>query len=67
MGVEILVLSSVTLISNIGLLTSEALNSEPNEKTPTLNEVTSPDNDEVTDLELIPPPNGDRNFNEIGG
>ena len=31
-GVEILLLSSVALISNIGLLTTEALSGEPNEK-----------------------------------
>ena len=36
-GVEILVLSSVDLISNIGLLTAEALTGEPNEKDPTFN------------------------------
>ena len=34
-GEEILVLSSVALISNIGLLTSEALTGEPNDKEPT--------------------------------
>ena len=34
-GVEILVLYSVSFISNIGLLTVEALTGEPNEKYPT--------------------------------
>ena len=43
--VEILVLSSVALISNIGLLASEALTGEPNEKYPTLNEEPPPHND----------------------
>ena len=66
-GLEILVLSSVALISNIGLLTAEALTGEPNEKEPTFNEEPSPDNDEVTALELIPPPNGAGTFNGIGG
>ena len=42
-----MVLSSVALISNIGLLTAEELTSEPNEKDLTLNEEPSPDNDEV--------------------
>ena len=37
-GVEILVLSSVALKSNIGLLTAEALTGEPNDKDPTFNE-----------------------------
>ena len=46
-GVEILVLSSVALISNMGLLTAEALTGEPNEKDPTFDEEPSPDNDEV--------------------
>ena len=63
--VEILVLSSVALISNIGLLTAEVLTSEPNEKEPTFNEEPSPDNDEVTALDLIRPPNGARDFNNI--
>ena len=36
-GVEVLVLSSVVLISNIGLLTAEVLTGEPNEKDPTFN------------------------------
>ena len=46
-GVEILVLSSAALISNIGLLTAKSLTGEPNEKEPTFNEEPSPDNDEV--------------------
>ena len=46
-GVEILVLSSVVLISNIGLLTAEALTGELNEKYPTFNEEPSPDNYKV--------------------
>ena len=66
-GVEILVLSSVALISNIGLLTAEALTGETNEKYPTFNKETSPNNDEVTALDLIPPPNGSGGFNDIGG
>ena len=66
-GVEILVLSLVALISNIGLLTEEALTDEPNEKDPTFNEEPSIDNDEVKALELIPPQNGDGSFNYIGG
>ena len=37
-GVVILVLYSVALISNIGLLTAEALSGEPNEKEPTFDE-----------------------------
>ena len=66
-GVEILVLSSVALISNIGLLTAEALTGEPNEKESTFNKEPSPDNDEVTALDLIPPPNGAGGFNLICG
>ena len=46
-GVKILILSSLALISNIGLLTAEALTGEPNDKEPTFNKETSPDNDEV--------------------
>ena len=65
-GVEILVFSSVALISNIGLLTSESLTGEPNEKEPTFNKKPSPDNYEVTDLDLTPPPNGAGVFNGIG-
>ena len=66
-GVEILVLYSVALISNVGLLTAEALTGEPNEKEPTFNEEPSPDNDEDIALDLIPPPNGAGGFNGIGG
>ena len=66
-GVEILVLSSVDLISNIYLLTEEALTGEPNEKEPTFNKEPSHVNDEVTSLDLIPPPNVDGGFNDIGG
>ena len=65
-GVEILVLSSVALISNIDLLTSDALTGELNEKYPTFNDEPSPDNDKVTALELIPNPNGAGSFNAIG-
>ena len=57
----------MALISNIGLLTAEKLTVEPNEKDPTFNEELSPDNYEVTALELIPPPNGAGTFNKIGG
>ena len=66
-GLKILFLLSVALISNIGLLKAEALTGEPNEKEPTFNKEPSPDNDEVTALELIPPPNGSWDFNAIGG
>ena len=66
-GVEILVLYSVALISNVGILTAEALTGEPNEKETTFNESPSPDNDEVIALDLIPPPNGAGEFNGIGG
>ena len=65
-GVEILVLSSVALISNIGLLTAEALTIAPNYKDPTFNNEPSPDNDDVTDLDLIPPRNGAGAFNAVG-
>ena len=46
-GVEILVLYSVALISNVGLLTSEALYSESNEKYSTFNEEPCTINDGV--------------------
>ena len=46
-GVEILLLFSVALISNIGLPTAEALTGEPNEKDLTFNKETLTDNDEV--------------------
>ena len=59
--------SSVALISNIILLTEETLNGELNYKEPTFNEEPSPDNDEATALELIPPPNGAWTFNDICG
>ena len=55
------------MCTNIGLLTSEALTGEPNEKGPTFNEENSPNNDEVTDLDLIPPPNVSGGFIYIGG
>ena len=55
------------LISNIYLLTEEALTGEPNEKEPTFNKEPSHVNDEVTSLDLIPPPNVDGGFNDIGG
>ena len=61
--VEILVLSLVALISNIGLLTAEALADDPNEKEPTLNAEPSYGNDEVTYLESIPPSNIAEGFN----
>ena len=57
-----MVLSSVDLISNIDLLTSEELTGEPNEKEPTSNEEPSPDNDKVTTFDFIPPPDGARAF-----
>ena len=53
------------LIWNIGLLTAEALTGEPNKKEPTSNGEPSPDNYEVTALDLIPPPNGSGAFNKI--
>ena len=62
-----MVFYSVALISNIGLLTTEALTGEPNEKDPTFNKEPSPDNDEFTALDLIPPPNGAGDFDGIGG
>ena len=62
-----LFLLSVALISNIGLLTAEALTGEPNDKEPTFSEEPSPDINKVTTLELIPPTNGAGRFNEIGG
>ena len=61
-----MVLQSMALISNIVLLIAEALTGEPNEKYPTFNEELLPDNDEVTALDLIPPPNGAGDFNDIG-
>ena len=66
-GVLTLVLHSLALISNICLLTEEALTGEPNEKEPTFNEELSSDNDEVIALELIPHPNCDGIFNKIFG
>ena len=62
-----LFLLSVALISNIGLLTAEALTGEPNEEEPTFNKEPSPDNVKVTDFYLIPPPNGSGACNDIGG
>ena len=64
-GVEILVLSSVAFISNIGLLTAESLTGGPNYKYPTFDDEPSPDNDEFIALELIPPPNSSGAFNVI--
>ena len=58
-----MVLSSL----DFGLLIEEALTGEPNQKEPTLNKEPTTDNDEVTALELIPPPNGTGAFNDIGG
>ena len=58
---------SVALISNIGLLTAEALTDEINVKDPTFNEEPSPDNYEVAALEFISPPNVSGYFNYIGG
>ena len=66
-GVEILVLSSLALISNIGLLTAEALTGEPNQKETTFEKEPSSNNDQVTALDLIPHPNGAGGFNDIGG
>ena len=48
--VEIIIFSSVSLISNIGSLTAEALNDEPNEKEPTFNEEPSRINDKLKDI-----------------
>ena len=62
-----MVFYSVELISNIGLLTEEALTGEPNDKEHTFNEEPSPDNEKIIALELIPPPNGAGRFNDIGG
>ena len=42
-----MILSSLALISDIGLLTAEAITGEPNEKKPTFNKENLPDNDEV--------------------
>ena len=56
----------MALISNISLLTAEALTGEPNYKEPTFNNEPSPDNYEATAFDLIPPPNGDGAFNAIG-
>ena len=67
LGVKILVLSSVDLISNIGLLTSDALTGKPNYNDTTFNKEPSPDNDEVISLDLIPPPNCAGESNDIGG
>ena len=66
-GVEILVLYSVAVISNIVILIVEALTGETNKKYPTFNKEPSPDNYEVTSLYLIPPTNGSGVFNYIGG
>ena len=66
-GVVILLLSSVDLISIIGLLTVETLTREPNEKWPTFNEDLSADNDEFKALELIPSINGAGYFIDICG
>ena len=60
-------LSPVFLVENIGLLAAEAITGEPNDKNHTFNKEPSPDNDEVTALDLIPPPNGDGAFNGISG
>ena len=66
-GVEILVLSSVALISNIGLLIAEAVTDEPNEKYTTFNKEPSFDNDKFTALDFILILNGARAFNNNGG
>ena len=60
-------LSPVFLVENIGLLAAEAITGEPNDKNHTFNKEPSPDNDEVTALELIPTPNGPGVFDDIGG
>ena len=60
-------LSPVFLVENIGLLAAEAITGEPNYKEPTFNEETSPNNDEITALGFIPPPDGAGAFNDIGG
>ena len=66
-GVEILFLSSMSLISNKDLLTSESHTGESNDKYPTFNKEPSHDNNEVTALDLIPPPNCAGDFYDIGG
>ena len=55
----------MALISNIGSLIEEALTDEPNDKDPTFNEETSPDDGEVKVLDLIALPNGAGKFNGI--
>ena len=45
-----MVLSSVDLIPNIGLITAYALTGEPNEKDPTFNKEHLTDNDEVDNI-----------------
>ena len=62
-----MVLSSVAMILNIGLLTAEALTVETHEREPTSNEEPSPDNDEIIALDFIPTPNDVGGFNDIGG
>ena len=59
-------MSTVSLISNIGLLIAEAITGEPNEKETTSNVDPVYDNDEVTALYLIPLPNDAGTFNAIG-
>ena len=66
-GVLILALSSLALISNLGLLTAEAITGKPSEKYPTLNEELSTYDDEVTSLDFITSTNGAGSFNAIGG
>ena len=56
----------MALISNIGLLTANALTGETNYKEPNFNKEPLPNNYEVTALDLIPHPNGDGAFNENG-
>ena len=48
-----LVFSSFSLISNIGILAAEAITGEPNEKEPTSNKETLPDNYEVKTILIV--------------
>ena len=57
----------MALISNIVFLTAEALTDKKNEKNSAFNNELSHDIEEVTALDLIPPPNGAGDFNDIGG
>ena len=54
------------LISNIGLILAEAITDIPNKKDRIFNKETSPDNDQVTALDSIMPPNYAWLLNGIG-